>query len=341
MKYLQEPIEEQKLSVVQELKPKHKKHVIDTLLSGSSVIKPYNTKSQNQTEEEYIMMRKFGLILLKDIIDGRNSLVRNEFAKFMPDGGEQIIRDKFKEQKFFIDSDINISADQSRKLAEAIRGGLCYPDKPADGRFTHKIVLEFLEKLSDIFNWDKYEFSTLGKRNKAGEHAKLSWYAVILSQWMEGHGLSYIMNRAITYMRENPRKFWLNDYTPAIFDDKAEHRNIVFADTLETIDNIILFSISNYFLRFSNMFVSINGEHSLGDNNWYEFVEYGTTNEVIVFLQRNGFSRESANYIKNHSEYIFHTDSGLKLRLELLRCADSDVRNESELIFLNRPQLFE
>lgn len=89
------------------------------------------------------------------------------------------------------------------------------------------------------------------------------------------------------------------------------------------------------------MFVSINGEHSLGDNNWYEFVEYGTTNEVIVFLQRNGFSRESANYIKNHSEYIFHTDSGLKLRLELLRCADSDVRNESELILLNRPQLFE
>lgn len=341
VKYLQEPIEEQKLSVVQELKPKHKKHVIDTLLSGSSVIKPYNTKSQNQTEEEYIMMRKFGLILLKDIIDGRNSLVRNEFAKFMPDGGEQIIRDKFKEQKFFIDSDINISADQSRKLAEAIRGGLCYPDKPADGHFTHKIVLEFLEKLSEIFNWDKYEFSTLGKRNKAGEHAKLSWYAVILSQWMEGHGISYIMNRAITYMRENPRKFWLNDYTPAVFDDKDEHRNIVFADTLETIDNIILFSISNYFLRFSNMFVLIKGEQSLGNNNWYEFVEYGTTNEVIVFLQRNGFSRESANYIKNHSEYIFHTDSGLKLRLELLRCADSDVRNESELILLNRPQLFE
>lgn len=341
VRYLREPIPEQKLSVVQELKPKHKKHVVDTLLSGSSTIEPYGTKSQNQPEEEYAMMRKFGLILLKDILDGRNSLVRSEFAKFMPDGGEQIIRDKFKGYKCFIDSDINISADQSRKLAEAIRSGLRYPDKPADGRFTHKIVLEFLEKLSRIFNWDKYEFSTLGKRNKAGEHAKLSWYAVILSQWMEGHGLSYIMNRAITYMRENPRKFWLNDYTPAIFDDKAEHRNIVFADTLETIDNIILFSISNYFLRFSNMFVSINGEHSLGDNNWYEFVEYGTTNEVIVFLQRNGFSRESANYIKNHPEYIFRTDIGLKLRRGLLRCGDGDIRNETELILLNRPQLFE
>lgn len=143
-----------------------------------------------------------------------------------------------------------------------------------------------MEELSRIFNWDKYEFGTLGKRNRAGDHAKLSWYAVILSQWMEGHGLSYIMRKAIEYMKDNPEKFWLNDYTPSYFDDGPEHRNVVFADTLEVIENVILFSISNYFLRFSNMYIAINGENSLDDNNWYEFVEYGTTNEITVFLQR-------------------------------------------------------
>lgn len=340
VRLLREPIPEQKLSVVQDLKPKLKKHIVDTLLSGSSKIEPYNTKSQKQSEEEYVMMRKFGLILLKDIMDDRNSLVRREFSEFMPENGEQIIREKFEGQKQFIDSDINISADQSRRLAAAIRNGTHYP-KSQDGRFSHGVVLGFLEELSRIFDWDKYEFRTLGKRNKDGDHARLSWYAVILAQWMEGHGLSYIMRRAIEYMNANPQKFWLNEYTPSRFDDGPEHRNVVFADTLEVIENVILFSISNYFLRFLNMYISIHGEHSLDDNNWYEFVEYGTTNEVTVFLQRNGFSRESANYIKDHPEYIFRSDEGLKLRRVLLKCKNNDARTEAELIALNRPKLFE
>lgn len=340
VRLLREPIPEQKLSVVQELKPKLKKHVVDALLSGSSKIEPYDTKSQKQPEEEYIMMRKFGLILLKDIVDNRNSLVRREFAKFIPEGGEQRIREQFEGQKEYIDSDINISADQSRRLAVAIRNGMHYP-KSQDGRFSHDVVFGFLEELCRIFNWDKYEFGSLGKRNKDGEHAKLSWYAVILSQWIEGHGLSYIMRKAIEYMKNHPKKFWLNEYTPSYFDDSPEHRNVVFADTLEVIENVILFSISNYFLRFSNMYITINGEHSLDDNNWYEFVEYGTTNEITVFLQRNGFSRESANYIKDHPEYIFRQDGVLMLRRSLLECKNNDARTEAELISLNRPKLFE
>ena len=34
------------------------------------------------------------------------------------------------------------------------------------------------------------------------------------------------------------------------------------------------------------LYKSINGEHSLDDNNWYEFIEFGTTNALTVFLQR-------------------------------------------------------
>ena len=83
----------------------------------------------------------------------------------------------------------------------------------------------------------------------------------------------------------------MNDYTPSFYED-----------TPEVTGNVILFSISNYFLRFSNMYTSIQGENSLNNSNWYEFVEYGTTNEVTAYFQRNGFSRESANFIKNHPE---------------------------------------
>lgn len=70
LELLQEPIKEQKLSVVQDLKPKLKNHIVETLLSGDSVIEKY---SNNQPEKEYVMMRKFGLMLLQDIMDGHES----------------------------------------------------------------------------------------------------------------------------------------------------------------------------------------------------------------------------------------------------------------------------
>ena len=161
---------------------------------------------------------------------------------------------------------------------------------------------------------------------------------------MEGHGLNYIMRRAIRFRNDNPYPFYLNNYTIATYEDTPEHRNVVFADTLEVIENIILFSISNYFLRFANMYKSIYGEHSLDTNNWYEYVEYGTTNEMTIFLQRNGFSRESANYIKEHTkDYVVvdnEENSNIKLKRSLLKCDNKNVRTEAESIIYNIPQLF-
>lgn len=71
---------------------------------------------------------------------------------------------------------------------------------------------------------------------------------------MEGSGLSYIMKRAIEYHKNHPDNFRVSAYQPpTTYNDRSkEHRNVVFTDTLEVIENVILFSISNYFLRFSN-----------------------------------------------------------------------------------------
>ena len=341
VKLLKNPIPKQKLSVTDELNPKLKRHIVETLLKGEAKIEEYKTPSgKSQPEEEYIMMRKFGLILLKDIMSKKDTFVKREFSEFMSATKEKEIYKKFQSQREFIDSDINISADQSKKLFAAIRQGLKYP-KHNKGSFDYDTVRNFLEKLCDIFNWDKYEPSTLGYKNRYGNHSKLSWYAVILCRWMEGRGLQYIMTTALKYMKNNPDKFWLNKYTKAHFDDSQEHRNIVFSDTLEAIENVILFSLSNYFLRFSNMYAKINGEKALNDNNWYEFVEYGTINPITVFLQRSGFSRESANFIKEHSEYIVQRDDTMRLKRSLLNAKNHDAREEAQLILLNRPQIFE
>lgn len=114
----------------------------------------------------------------------------------------------------------------------------------------------------------------------------------------------------------------------------------MFADTLEVIENIVLFSISNYILRFSNEFRRIKGDDELDAINWYEYVEYGTTNSLTILLQRNGFSRESARFIKENPEYVVKDGSTGKLKASLSKCGRTSVENEVEYIRQNVPGIF-
>lgn len=342
VRMLQEKVPEQVLSIATNpkvLKKIEKKYVADILKEGSSVI-PQRVNSNGdplQSEESYIMMRKFGLILLRDIVEDKDTLVRREFKSFLTDEDEKNIREKFKNTETIPDDDINTSVDQTKCLIMAIKNDdLRYP-KVVDGRFDYKVVLGFLNRLSRVFQWPIYESSTLGKESLR------TWYAVILCQWMEGNGLNFIMKAALKHHRDNPEDFWINRYTKGVYDDTSLiHRNIVFADTLEVIENVILFSISNYFLRFSNEFRRIKGDDELDANNWYEYVEYGTTNPLTILLQRNGFSRESARFIKENPEYVVKDGSTgkLKLKASLSKCGRTSVENEVEYIRQNVPGIF-
>lgn len=123
----------------------------------------------------------------------------------------------------------------------------------------------------------------------------------------------------------------------------GDHHNAVFGDTLEVIENIMLYSISNYFLRFSNEYRKIKGDEALNRNNWYDYVEFGTTNPLTILRQRSGFSRESARYIKEHHEYVIRgvSTGQLKLSFALARCGNADVRNEVIYIRQNSQEIFE
>lgn len=333
---LQAPVPEQELSITTNpdvLKKVEKKYIAEILKTGSSEIP---RRRDDQSDESYVMMRKFALILLRDIMEERDSLVHREFADFLTVEDEVAIREKFKESPTLPDDDINTSVDQTKKLIIAIKQGLTYP--ACNGGFVYADVIEFFNKLSDIFDWPIYEKSTLGSESKR------KWYAVILCQWMEGSGLSYIMKRAIEYHKNHPDNFRVSAYQPpTTYNDRSkEHRNVIFADTLEVIENVILFSISNYFLRFSNEYKKVHDVTEF-DNNWYEYVEFGTTNSLTILLQRNGFSRESATYIRNHKEeYVVHDGSGgeLKLKCSLLTCGNTSVMTEAANIKFNVPGLF-
>lgn len=335
---LQTQIPEQKLSIETDSKiisRSMKEGIVEALKEGN-----VEFPKGNETYEVYEMKRKFGLILLRDITQGRDSLVRHEFAPFLDEDTVQVIREAFGKRASKQDDDINVSIDQAETLTEAIRAGLKYPELSSDRKFNYDDTLSFLQRLARIFKWETYESQSLGKTSKDGtELTLLRWYTVLLNQWMEGHGLKSIMNRALEYRRREGTIYiqWKGEVP---YDDRTDQRNIVFGDILQTIEDVILFSLSNYFLKFSNEYKAFHDVEQF-DNDWYEYVQYGTTNPDTILLQRFGFTRESATYIRtNVSNAIFLHEGTPYLNPILLESSNINVRKEANEIRYNVPEAF-
>jgi hypothetical protein len=338
LKLLKQEVPEQKLSLVTELTGPQKQLIVENLMQGNV---EFPRHPEKQSNDSYDLMRKFAIILLRDITKDNRSLVWKEFAPLLDDVAISKIREAFSNKENQLDDDINTSLDQASNLTAAIANGLKYPEIDDRGNVDYNDLMDFLETLCRIFKWEVYERSTLGFVSKDGSYGKLRWYAVILSQWIKGTGLSFIMEQTLNYKREHPETgVWING-VKNIYKDTREHRNIVISDTLKAIENVILFSISNYFLRFSSEYKRFHNVEVF-PNDWYEYVEYGTINPLSITLQRNGFSRETSTYIKrNRSDYVVMMPDGeIKLRRSLADCPSASVRKEVADILYNIPELF-
>lgn len=337
-KLIDAEVPRQRLSLVSELSGPQKERIIQRLCAGDVEFEKYPS---NQSEDAYDLMRKFALILVRDITSGRNSRVVREFAEFLDEGTVSTIRAQFAAKTIKPDDDINISVDQTENLEAAIASGLEYPDFDPDEGADYRETVDFMERLLRIFKWDIYEHGTLGRVNIHGEHGQLAWYTVIMLQWMRGYGLSNILVQAIRDKRLKHRDVRVSFLEWEPYDGTTRHNNFIIAETLEAIEDVVLFRIANYFLRFSEEYKRQHGGISHFKNDWYEFVEYGTCNDLRITLQRSGFSREASSYIRqNASEYIIWVDGDPKVKLSILECKNAMVRHEAEEIRYNVPELF-
>lgn len=330
---LTKDVPEQKISLASGLDQAQKKHIVDCLVDGKSEFSPLVIKDP----KTYDLMRKVGLILLRDITKGRNSVVRKEFEPLLGEGKAKTIQSKFmqtSDDRPKPDDDINVSVDQTERLVIAIKQGLEYPAL-VNGEVEYDDLVGFLRKLSRIFKWDIYEPETLGKGNR------IEYYATILVKWMNGDGLKQILNKTIRYNFSHNCQI-MHHGVPTYFNDSREHRNILIGETLSNIENIILFSIANYFLRFSTEYKCLRNNGQPFKNDWYEYVEFGSTNELTIFLQRNGMTRDTANYIREHKvKYVATHNNVIKLKKEILDCGKQDVMDELKDIQYNIPEIFE
>lgn len=142
-------IPKQKLSLATELSKTQKQVIVDCLSQGKIELLKYPS---TQSVENYALMRKFALILLKDIMSNRNSFVRKEFSSLLSAEDKNKIRAAFSTKT--TDDDINISSDQIENLTTAITKGLTYPQLTYQANVDYPQLVSFLEKLCDIFKWE-------------------------------------------------------------------------------------------------------------------------------------------------------------------------------------------
>ena len=170
---------------------------------------------------------------------------------------------------------------------------------------------------------------------------------MLLLRWMRGDYLAKVIEGGIEYKEQHPDiGVWLNSWkVDDIYDQFSEqHKNYVIANTLNSIDKVILFKISNYFIEFSTEYKKVNNITDRFPNDWYEYVEYGTTDDIIITLQQCGFEREQAQYIKTHGFLDNASPSSIatfSIKKDLiLACKDEDVVSQAEEALINVPEMF-
>ena len=312
-----------------------KQAIVNCLLEGKTNLVNQEEKYQDKqlSAATYEYAAKCLNMLLHDICTNNRSYIVKDFEEEKVLSPQNIIDIKniFKGYDS-TDDDINISMQQKISLYHSIKNKqLYYPMN-----FDYNSCIEFLRKLSDIFLWPVYEKDTLGKGNR------LRYYSVILLQWMQGKGLHEIIRHTLEYNLQSRCQIQdLHTRELVPFNNSIEHKNIVINNIMRDIENIINYKFSMYFLRFTETYLKCHNLTSL-PNDWYEYVEYGTCNNVVIMLQKIGFLREEAIILAQPklSRYISNTTEQIYINPQILENVSAELKHSIENVKINYPEIF-
>ena len=111
------------------------------------------------------------------------------------------------------------------------------------------------------------------------------------------------------------------------------HINLIINNLISDIDNVLRFKIKNYFLNYYLIVSEKVGKQNVGAN-WAEYVEYGTTDDIIIELQNIGLPRHLSMMIKDDYIDFLTFEDGMLIDLnvkELIENIDCQkYKNEIE-----------
>lgn len=336
-----------KLSVESLIKPKIAKKVSNDLKSGDLSLS--SVKEEVKSPQNFDSIRKFSLIYLNSLQTENENLVTEQFNKKISVEDRELIKNKFKEQYGdYKEDDVNFSVDQSVRLVDRVKDtDINYPQVLSDtGELNVEGTYLFLKELGEIFNWQKYESEIASSEEIS---TVLKDYAELLLHWMNSEPISELCSLVIK-RRNNDYDFLdrdqkirkrqgINSGTPII--GSMDESNLSIQVLMSALSDI-QFKFSNYFLKFSQTILKERQLTEL-DNDWYKYLEYGSIDENIIWLEKLGYSRNSAiTLVKSRGEAIITDEFGSKFLLKNVveSIDDTDIIQETEQIIKNYPALF-
>lgn len=314
---IENDVSDKELSIKKVLSTIAKKEIINKLKNGDTLI-----DKRSKTYDEYESTRYIMNNLIDDIMNDRKGIIYKQFEKFITKQDIREIKEQFREKT--VPQDLPITTDQIDKVDKYIKEDkLEYPDK-----ITYNNVLTFLKELHEYYSWNIYEDkTTIGHKNN------LAYYAVILQQWMLGFGIKQIIQQAIKYHEDNNTFYDINFGMKVDYTGSLEQKNSIINETLNAIENIILFKISNYFSKFSSRYKEVNKIDEIA-HDWYEYIQYGTNDKIVIMIQKIGFSREAALKINKKGYWILEEDK-LYIKSDIFLDSDELLREEAKAVQLN------
>lgn len=336
LRYLNQKLKKEKLSVEKALKPKQVAAIKKSLNKGDIGLTTIDDK------KNYDFLRKISLIYIKEINHNQKGFTRKQFRKSLSDKDEEgivkALRSKYPNDR---QEDVNFSADQANLLKQSINSEDISEFPPIfkdDNKLDVDNTYNFFVKLSGVFKWNLYEqkFVNAGADKKTQEKT-LEDYAKLTLLWISGYSLKDICDFAIE----------IRKYDPTFLDRLDQDRRLSVNINWDTITintvmrqlNKIIFVLGKYFLKVAK---ELSTNEPQFENNWYRYLEYGTNSELRIWLQQNGYSRESSQFIEANAEKLIINNGsfGWLITNAINKVDDFDVVNETKEVRTNVPEIF-
>ncbi len=182
--------------------------------------------------------------------------------------------------------------------------------------FNYDIAVKLLNEISELYS----------NSFTSDEYLRISYFAVLLTDWVNGEPLIVIINKALRYFEKNPNKFYLNHIRVEYAKEDPIHINEVINNTIQDIENKIKYSLKKYISNYIKIQISkgimCEEYHEVSD-----FVEFGSNNRKVIQLQKLGFSRELSYLLVNEYD-TFITFDGEDIVLDYINIIKELSENE-------------
>lgn len=299
-----------------------------TNLDRSLRAKEFTRANYSQTEKE--VWDHYANIVFMHQVSNTDSILMSNFLR-KNSGGKGLLERMDRENHiplYILEQCSNIKIAYQNDIWETMSG----KEKAFPEEITTRTCEEVLEKMYDYYNWGEEE--SKGRNPMVKQKTRLQYFAVLMYSWMKSTPLNMMIINIINYYKRKGEIWDKNDIIP-FEPNNRNHINLIINNLISDIDNFLRFRIKNYFINYY-LIVSEKFGKRIAGKNWAEYVEYGTTDDIIIELQNIGIPRHLALLIKkDYSDFLSFEDGVLvDINIEALidNIDDNKYKDEIEEI---------